>query len=48
MNGYPSTMFYFSDLQMGLLAVPVSMTGMAKFLRFSAKHLAPNLAPSDN
>lgn len=48
MNGRPSTMFYFSDLQMGLLAVPVSMSGLTKFLRFTAKHPAPNLAPSDN
>jgi hypothetical protein len=36
LNGHMSTMFYyFSDIQMGMLAVAMSMTGPTKFLRFS-------------
>jgi hypothetical protein len=41
-------MFYFADVQMGMLAVAMSIIGPAKFLRFSGKLLSPNLAASDN
>jgi hypothetical protein len=47
-NDCMSTMFYFADVQMGMLAVAMSMTGPAKFVRFSGKLLAPNLVASDN
>ena len=47
-NGCVSTMIYFADLQMGMLAVAMSMSGPTKFVRFSGKLLAPNLAASDN
>jgi hypothetical protein len=48
MNGCVSTMIYFSDLQMGLLAVAMSMSGPTQFARFSGKLVSPNLAPSEN
>jgi hypothetical protein len=41
-------MFYFSDLQMGLLMVTLSMSGLTQFARFTGRHPSPNLAPSDN
>jgi hypothetical protein len=48
LNGHLSTMFYFSDVQVGMLAVATSMTGPTNFLRFSGKLLKPNLDASDN
>ena len=48
LNGHLSTMFYFSDVQVGMLAVATSMTGPTNFLRFSGKLLKPNLGVSDN
>ena len=41
-------MFYFADVQMGMLAVAMSIRGPTNFLRFSGKLLEPNLAASDN
>lgn len=48
MNGRISTMFYFSDVQMGLLAVAMSLAGPTQLVRFSGKLLSPNLAASEN
>ncbi len=48
LNGCVLTMFYFADVQMGMLAVAMSITGPTKFLRFSGKLLSPNLVASDN
>ena len=48
LNGCMFTMFYFSDVQMGMLAVAMSIAGPTKSLRFSGKMLSPNLAASDD
>ncbi len=48
LNGCQSMLIYFDDVQMGLIAVALSMSGEMRFARFSTELLKPDTEPSEN
>ena len=48
LNNCVSSVFYFEDLGMGMMAVATSMAGETRFVRFSTRMPAPSFEPSQN
>jgi hypothetical protein len=48
LNGCVSTLFYFTDLHQGMMAVAVSMRGDTRLVRFSGMQPDPSREPSAN
>jgi hypothetical protein len=47
-NGHFTSLFYFSDVQMGLMAMVRSLGGQTQLIRFSGKDASPNVNFSAN